>query len=98
LLKFTKFEKNPIIASRQEQDWEVDYLVILERDAKTLVAARNGDSCDLLFLVDEHTGDVYARQPDGSWDHIFGSDSRSVIAHMVAARNQNIPIFQVNSH
>ena len=79
------------------QEWnegfEIEHLVVLEKHSRILVAAKQQDRCDLLFLIDEHSGDVYVHQPDGSWEHIFGTDSRTVISHMVAARNRNIPIY-----
>jgi hypothetical protein len=78
---------------QDNSDWQVDHLVILEKDSKILVAARQKDRCDLLFLIDGTTGDVYVRQPSGSWEALWGSESKSVIAHMVAARNRSTPTY-----
>jgi len=56
-------------------------------------AAKEDDGCELLFCIDQHTGSVYVRQPDGCLDQIFGSESRGVIAQMVASRNRGIPVY-----
>jgi hypothetical protein len=74
-------------------EFQVDHLVMLEHENRVLVAAKTQDSCDLLFLVNSHTGDVYVRQ-DNSWLHLFESESRSVIAHMLSARNQGIATYR----
>ena len=79
--------------NQENWEFEVDHLVMLEHDSRVLVAAKTAQSCDLLFLVNSHTGDVYVRQ-ENSWLHLFESESRSVIAHMLSARNQGIATYR----
>lgn len=81
----------------KEQDWEIDHLVVLEKDGRILVAAKQQEASDLLFLIDQHTGEVYVHQPDGSWEKLWGTESRSVIAQMVAARNREVPIYSISN-
>ena len=75
------------------ENWEVDHLIVLEKGGRILVVARQGEISETLFLIDQHTGSVYVRQPDGSWESLWGTESRSVIAQFVAARNRDIPIY-----
>ncbi len=81
------------LKNRLHENWEIDHLVMVESEGRIMVAAKEDDGCDLLFCVDQHTGSVYVRQPDGCWEQIFGTESRGVIAQYVAARNRGIPVY-----
>lgn len=79
-------------------DIEFDHLVEFSKDRTVFAAAReNGSGHILIFLINEATGNVYSRNGRAdSWEELVGSDRDSIIARVIAARNNHIPIYRIN--
>ena len=77
---------------------EFDHLVIFEKDRTNFAAAReNGNGHIRLFLISETTGNVYTRNGRAdSWEELFGSERDTVIARIIAAQNNHIPVYRIN--
>ena len=77
---------------------EMDHVVEFSKDNTLFAAAReNGNGHMRLFLINCTTGNVYTRNGRAdSWEELFGSDRDSIVARLVAACNNNIPVYKVN--
>ena len=75
-----------------------DHIVEFTKDATVFAAAReNGNGHIRLFLINNSTGNVYTRNGRvESWEQLFGSERDSIIARLVAARNNQIPVYKIN--
>jgi hypothetical protein len=75
---------------------ELSHMVIFDRDSIVYAAGREHDHVRI-FIVNEHTGNVYSRNGRAdSWEEIWGSDRASVVARVISARNyRNIPIYRI---
>jgi hypothetical protein len=76
---------------------QLSHIVIFDRDSMVYAAGRENNHVRI-FLVNEHTGNVYSRNGRAdSWEEIWGSDRASVVARVIAARNhRNIPVYRIN--
>jgi hypothetical protein len=74
-----------------------DHIVEFTQDATVFAAAREEERGYLrLFLLNAATGNVYTRHGRiDSWQQLFGSLRDTVVAHVTAARNRAIPVYQV---
>ena len=75
---------------------EFDHMVIFESERTHFAAARETDNGRIrLFLVNEITGNVYARNGRAdSWEKLYGSDRYAIIARITSARNyKSIPVY-----
>ena len=77
---------------------EIDHIVEFSKDSTLFAAAReNGNAHMRLFLINESTGNVYTRNGRAdSWEQLYGSERDSIIACLVAARNNCVPVYKVN--
>jgi hypothetical protein len=77
---------------------EFDHIVEFTRDNTIFAAARENGSGHLrLFLINESTGNVYARNGRAdSWEQLYGGDRATIIARLMAARNNRIPVYRIN--
>ena len=79
---------------------EFDHIVEFTNDHTVFAAARengSGHTHTRLFLVNEATGNVYARNGQAdSWEQLTDTDRGTVIAKIIAARNNNIPVYKIN--
>jgi hypothetical protein len=77
---------------------EFDHIVEFTKDSTVFAAAReNGNGHIRLFLITESTGNVYARNGrTDSWEQLYSSERDSIIARVIAARNNHIPVYRIN--
>ncbi len=77
---------------------EFQHLVVYQKDATIFIAARDGNSGRLkLFLVHRDTGNAYCRNGRaGCWEELAGIGRRSILSRLHAARQNNIPVFEIN--
>ena len=77
---------------------EIDHIVEFNKDNTIFAAAReNGNGHMRLFLINESTGNVYTRNGRAdSWEELYGSERDTIIACLVAACNNCIPVYKVN--
>jgi hypothetical protein len=78
---------------------EFDHIVEFLADNTVFAAAReNGNGHHIrLFLVNESTGNVYARNGRAdSWEQLFGSDRDTIMERIAKARNNHIPVYKIN--
>ena len=75
---------------------EFDHIVEFTRDSTVFAAARENGSGHLrLFLITE-AGNVYTRNGRAdSWEQLTDSDRDTIIARIIAAKN-NIPTYKIN--
>jgi hypothetical protein len=80
------------------QELEFDHLVSFEDRTDFAAARESGNGRIRLFLINEHTGDIYTRRGRAdSWDQVLGSDRYTVIARITAARNKDhIPVYKLS--
>jgi hypothetical protein len=80
------------------EELSFDHIVEFTKDSTVFAAARELDSGNLkLFLVHEHTGNVYTRNGRSeSWEELFDSKRYAVIARILNARNNHVPVYRVN--
>ena len=78
---------------------EFDHIVEFSKDSTIFAAAReNGNGHLRLFLI-QPTGNVYTRNGCAdSWEELWGSDRTSILARIIAARNNHIPVYKVNGN
>ena len=76
---------------------EFDHIVEFVKDSTTFAAAReNGYGHLRLFLITA-TGNVYTRNGRAeSWEELYGSNRDAIIARILAARNNHIPVYRIN--
>ena len=76
----------------------IDHLVAYEQDNTVFAAARDNFTGHLrLFLIDESTGGICVRNcRTDSWEELMGGDRDSIIARLIAARNNQIPVYRIN--
>ena len=77
---------------------EFDHIVEFSKDNTVFAAAReNGNGHMRIFLIHETTGHVYTRNGRAdSWEQLYGSDRDSIIARIIAARNNHTPVYKIN--
>ena len=80
------------------EEIRIDHIVDFTKDHTTFAAAReNGNGHLRIFLVNDVTGTVYTRNGRAdSWEELTGSDRDTIIARIIAARNNNIPTYRIN--
>ena len=79
-------------------DLEFDHIVEFSKDATVFAAGREITSGRIrLFLVNETTGNVYARNGRvDSWEEVCGAHRYGILARLVSARNNHIPVYKIN--
>ena len=80
---------------------EMDHIVEFKGDSTIFAAGReNGKGNIRIFLIQEHTGNVYFRNGRGeAWELVGERDRNSLIARVISARNYNrIPVYKVNGN
>jgi len=79
-------------------DLEFDHIVEFSKDATVFAAGRELSSGRIrLFLVNEATGNVYARNGRvDSWEVVCESHRYGILARLMAARNNHIPVYKIN--
>ena len=77
---------------------EIDHIVDFNRDNTTFAAAReNGNGHMRIFLINHSTGHVYSRNGRiDSWEELLSHERDTVIARIISARNNCVPIFKIN--
>ena len=77
---------------------EIDHIVEFSKDSTIFAAAReNGNGHMRLFLINETTGNVYTRNGRAdSWEELYGSERDSIVACLVVACNNCVPVYKVN--
>ena len=75
-----------------------DHIVEFTTDSTIFAAAReNGSGRIRLFLINEATGNVYSRNGQiDSWATVCGDHRYAILARLIAARKNNIPVYRVN--
>ncbi|MBU3895926.1 hypothetical protein KKG36_01230 [Patescibacteria group bacterium] len=76
-----------------------DHLVSFEKDNTVFACAKeNGSGHTRLFLVfDGGNGRVYTRNGQAnSWEELGGTDRDTIIGYIIAAKNNNIPVYKIN--
>ena len=77
-----------------------DHLVEFAKDKSIFAAAKeNGNGHLRLFLIYEESGNVYTRNGRAdSWEEIIGSARENILAKIIAARNNRIPVYKINGY
>ena len=77
---------------------KIDHIVEFSKDSTIFVAAReNGNTYLRIFLINESTGHIYTRNGRAdSWEELIGSGRDTIIARIIAARNNQVPVYKVN--
>jgi hypothetical protein len=85
-----------MVAIRYEE-LSFDHIVEFTRDSTIFAAAREGLSGHLrLFLIHQHTGNVYTRNGRAdSWEELIGRERDSVIARLISARNSGLAVYRL---
>ncbi len=75
-----------------------DHIVEFTKDDTLFAAAREADTGHLrIFLVNNDTGNVYARNGRAdSWEEIYGNTRELLLVRLDSARRQNIPVYKIN--
>lgn len=79
-----------------EFNFEVEYIVTNENSEALIAGYREDTRTSALFLINQHTGQVYFRQAD-SWINLFGTERRAIIARFVSAQHNDIPAISVRN-
>jgi hypothetical protein len=79
-------------------DIEFDHIVEFSKDSTVFAAAREISSGRIrIFLVNETTGNVYARNGRvDSWEEVCGVHRYAIIARLISARHNHIPVYKIN--
>ncbi len=80
------------------EDIELDHLVEFSRDSTVFAAGREKSTGRLrLFLFYESTGNLYTRNGRvDSWEAVCGEHRYALLARLIAARNNHIPVYRIN--
>lgn len=75
-----------------------DHIVEFTKDETVFAAARENDTGHLrIFLVNEGTGNVYARNGRAdSWEEVHGNTKELLLIRLSSARRNNIPVYRIN--
>lgn len=76
----------------------IDHIVEFNKENTIFVVAReNGNGHRRIFLINELTGNIYARNGRlDSWEQIYGSDRDNVLTCLTAARNNHTPVYSLS--